>query len=387
MDNLPKTNRDDDCDEELFNVKRLKGNVSPGKQQHQQQCISRKLDLKTAVGGIDSGNESEEDSQPEPEIVKKPIKKAVVVPQTEVSFRAAEWYYADEGKHCGPFSADDLCDIYPSILTPETYAWASGYVTDWIPVHQISELYSYLETVTNPTENSSSSMKKIKSIKQQIKQNDNEWFDLKVNTSIYISQLPSNVTSEELLLFFKNVGAVKIDPLLKKPKVKIYKNNDALITFMKPQSVDLSIQIYDEALLRNSDLESVIRVEAAQFKKKGDTYKPKQNLSEYREAMKKSKKQIDSKMAWTETDSDPVARSVVIKNFFSEKFSSELKHVVKEYVSQFGNIEMIKPSAGGTVTIRFKSFISAQDCVQNSHGKELSGRLMDINMCDSSELL
>eukprot|EP01060_Flectonema_neradi_P035986 TRINITY_DN6795_c5_g1_i1.p1 TRINITY_DN6795_c5_g1~~TRINITY_DN6795_c5_g1_i1.p1 ORF type:complete len:411 (+),score=74.26 TRINITY_DN6795_c5_g1_i1:87-1235(+) len=378
MDNLPKVKRDDD-DDDMLQIKRIKlPIVSKGKPQ--PQLVSRKIDLKEMVGEKD---DDDDDMKAEPSPVKKaPIPKPTV--PEGIPFKAAEWYYSDDGSHKGPFSVDDLCDLYPETINPETYVWANGYISSWIPIKNVSELYSYVESVVNPTVGRTATKKVVeKTAKKPTNKTETEWFELKVNTSIYISNLPDDATIEELLAFFKNVGTVKQHPVTRQPRVKLYGNNDGLITFIKPQSVDLAIQMYHESCFRQSNPDSLINVTPAEFKKKGDVFKPKSDLAEYQQAMKKSKKQLDNQMSWTETDNDPLARTVVFQNMFSESLSTDLRQDIKKYASQFGTVEMVKPIKG-SVSVRFKGFISAQQCIQSSVDKELSGRLLDICLWEDS---
>jgi len=47
--------------------------------------------------------------------------------------------------------------------------------------------------------------------KAQSNQEASNWFDLKVNSNVYISGLPDDVTQEELITHFSKCGVIKLD--------------------------------------------------------------------------------------------------------------------------------------------------------------------------------
>jgi len=92
-----------------------------------------------------------------------------------------------------------------------------------------------------------------------------EWFELKVNTSVYVTGLPSDVTVEELCDFFKKAGEIK--------KCKVYGKGDGLVTFLTPEAAYIAAENLKGMSLRPR---YPLHVEMAEFKQKGDTYVPRE---------------------------------------------------------------------------------------------------------------
>lgn len=85
--------------------------------------------------------------------------------------------------------------------------------------------------------------KKQKNEKKQIEQQK--------SGSIFVENLPSDTTFEEIVQYFSKTGLIKKDEYTGDYKIKLYKDEDgslkgeALITYFKPESVELAISILD----------------------------------------------------------------------------------------------------------------------------------------------
>ena len=93
----------------------------------------------------------------------------------------------------------------------------------------------------------------------------------KKNRGIYVSGIPLDATSEEIGDYFKKGGVILLDPLTSLPRIKMYNDEsgkfkgDALIVYLREESVSLACQLLDESYFRDSSKET-IKVQPAVFK-------------------------------------------------------------------------------------------------------------------------
>lgn len=95
----------------------------------------------------------------------------------------------------------------------------------------------------------------------------------KINTSIFVSGLPLDCTKDEIANVFSRYGVLNEDDA-GEPRVKMYADErtgafkgEALVTYFKPESVDLAIQLLDESALRAAEgkRDPIMKVQKAEF--------------------------------------------------------------------------------------------------------------------------
>lgn len=112
------------------------------------------------------------------------------------------------------------------------------------------------------------------------------------NTAVYVSNLPDDITEEEIAAEFSKCGIIMDEILTGKPRIKIYYNEDgspkgdALVVYLREESVNLALTILDDIEIRP---DRRIRVQEASFNK-NTSEDQKQQLQEEQNEVNKRRK-------------------------------------------------------------------------------------------------
>ncbi|KAG1609010.1 hypothetical protein G6F46_011120 [Rhizopus delemar] len=218
-------------------------------------------------------------------------------------------------------------------------------------------------------------------------------------TSVYITDLPQDVTADELKTTFSKCGVIMEDLETGEPKIKIYKdeNNvpkgDALVSYFKEESVPLAIELLDEAELRPGKSATKMTVSKAVFKEKKE-----QNEKKRTNKMKAKKKmqQLQRKLDWVDDESgkrqEKFAKIVILKNMYTQEeldedptLLLELKEDVRDECEKLGevtNVILYDKSPGGVISVRFKEKESAEACVTLMNNRYFAGRQITAEIFD-----
>ncbi|KAK3237486.1 hypothetical protein CYMTET_52441 [Cymbomonas tetramitiformis] len=242
---------------------------------------------------------------------------------------------------------------------------------------------------------------KIQKKKEAVEENKKKqqgWFDLKNNSSVYVTGLPPDTTVEEVSEVFSKCGIIK-DDVHGQPRVKLYRDKqtnelkgDGLVTYLRIPSVELACTILDGSPLR-PDLSQTMTVSEAKFEQKGDYVQKKSDKNNKKQKIAKQEKTL----GWGGFDDlvDKKKLTVILRNMFTQEevensglgFVAELEEDIAGELSKLGPLTRLKVHAHhpeGAVTAMFKTLEAATACVEQFHGRWFGGQQLYAEFWDGT---
>lgn len=222
------------------------------------------------------------------------------------------------------------------------------------------------------------------------------------NTAVYIEDLPSDIVTEDLQSIFGKFGILSEDLVTGEKRVKLYRDDnghlkgDALVIYLKKESVSLAIEMLNNTKLRFQDA-NPIRVSLATFdnSSKSETKKRIFNEQEKSIAKKRLAKLNDRVSDWQDDapdnkllqlDNKPY--TVVIKHAFTlaeleqdGSASDEIKLDIKEGCEEIGrvkDVELYDLEEDGILTVSFEDYSEMEKCIHKMNGRFFSGQKLAV---------
>ncbi|ODV77349.1 uncharacterized protein CANTADRAFT_27207 [Suhomyces tanzawaensis NRRL Y-17324] len=227
------------------------------------------------------------------------------------------------------------------------------------------------------------------------------------STAVYVTNLPEDVTEEELATTFGKYGLLSEDYNTGKARIKLQYEDEkfkreALIIYLNKESVPLSIEMLDDSLLRQTDKER-IRVEAAQFN--SEKLKEKKPLSEEeKKRIKQTNDKLKAKVTNWDEDLDEASKLerfneakrkildkiVVIDQMFREDeynkdpmLEMDIKEDIQEECNKLGignDITKISFEENGRVKIKFGKIELSRICIEKFNGRYFDGIKLEVHV-------
>ncbi|KAL9604459.1 MAG: hypothetical protein Q9219_000424 [cf. Caloplaca sp. 3 TL-2023] len=231
------------------------------------------------------------------------------------------------------------------------------------------------------------------------------------NTAVYVTNLPVDVSVQEVSDVFSRCGVIAEEIDRGKPRIKLYTDDDgnfkgdALILYFRAESVDLAIQMLDDTDFRlgQSALGGKMRVAAADFSYKTQKDAPaKSNNKDKKKIIKKTQK-LNNKLAdWDDDDPQAILdtssrwdKVVILKHLFTLRELEEdpaaileIKEDIREECAKIAavtNVVLFDKEPDGVASVRFGNAEGAKACVRVMDGRFFSGTRVEAYIADGSE--
>ncbi|KAL2054570.1 hypothetical protein ABVK25_005318 [Lepraria finkii] len=228
------------------------------------------------------------------------------------------------------------------------------------------------------------------------------------NTAVYVTSLPDSTTVDEVQRIFSRCGVIAEEIDSGKPRIKLYTDEqgkfkgDALVVFVRGESVELAIQLLDDTEFRLGQGPKM-KVAAADFSYKVQKEAPaKGNMKDKKKIMKKTQK-LNNKLAdWDDDDPQTIQdtssrwdKVVILKHMFTLQELEEdpaaildIKEDIREECSKMGpvtNVVLFDKETDGVASVRYSNAEAADACIKVMNGRHFSGMVVEAYVADGSE--
>ncbi|KAK9376622.1 uncharacterized protein V1513DRAFT_439222 [Lipomyces chichibuensis] len=241
----------------------------------------------------------------------------------------------------------------------------------------------------------------------------------KKNTAVYITNLPRDVTFDELESVISKYGLIAEDISTGKKRIKIYIDDDgtpkgdALVVFFRAESVALAVDMLDESRIRvdgkrivdghEVEIENpVIRVQPADmgYKVEKEAQPMQQRTAREKREILKSVQRLNNKLTdWDDDDAEQQSTTnkrwnkiVILKHVFTLQELEEdltaaldIKEDIRDGCEEIGpvtNVVLYDLEPDGVMSIKFRNEDDALDCASKMDGRYFSGRQLEASIYD-----
>lgn len=217
-----------------------------------------------------------------------------------------------------------------------------------------------------------------------------KWYSARLNTNLYATGLPRDVTLDELKAFFEKAGVIRLDPATGEPRVKIYRDaagdakGDALVSFVNAESIDLALQMLQGSAIRAGH---PLSLEPATFAQRGE-YVPRERQPLDGLVKLKLRAQHERLFGWGEEAREGL-KIVILKHLFAredydpdaaDEFFALLESDIAPELERIGAVRRVviyRENPEGVVQVKFERPSSAEKCISVMKGRYYNGRVID----------